>query len=159
MQKLLISSIGIAVLFAAGCSSTGKTGGDVPVASTKLPLVYRPNIQQGNVVSQEAVNQLKPGMTRSQVQYLLGTPMLVDVFHQDRWDYYYSMEEGGKVVETRRLTLRFRDDWLVEIEGDLRPSPHADPLGAPKETIYSVPDYDQGGLFSGKKRGEEESTE
>ncbi len=155
MHKLLIVPMGIALAFAAGCSSTGKTGNDVPVASSKPPLVYRPNIQQGNVVSQEAVNQLKPGMTRSQVQYLLGTPMLVDVFHQDRWDYYYSMEEGGDVVATRRLTLRFRDDWLVEIEGNLRPDPQADPMGTPKEVIYSVPDHDSGGLFSGKKGGAE----
>ncbi|AKH19885.1 outer membrane protein assembly factor BamE [Sedimenticola thiotaurini] len=152
MQKLLIYWVCGASLLLAGCSTVKDISNAIPDALNRLPLVYRPDIQQGNVVSQEAINNLKPGMSKSQVSYLLGTPMLVDVFHQDRWDYFYSMKTGNEEIKQERVTLYFVDDRLTRIEGDYRPEP-TDELIETKpedELIISVPDYtgDDQGIFS-----------
>lgn len=96
--------ITLAVLLLAGCSS-------VP------SLLYKIEIQQGNVITQEMVNKLKPGMTRSQVRFALGSPMISDAFHENRWDYLYRFEQRGKLVEQRKLTIFFEDDHLVRIDG------------------------------------------
>jgi outer membrane protein assembly factor BamE len=81
---------------------------------------YKLDIQQGNVITQEMVDKLRPGMTRSQVRYVLGTPLVVDPFHKDRWDYFYSYKKGVEAVpESRRLTLIFKDDVLHRIQGDV----------------------------------------
>jgi len=80
---------------------------------------YKPEIQQGNYVSQEMVAQVKPGMTREQVRNLLGTPLLTDIFHADRWDYVYWRETEKGKRETRKLALFFADGKLSRIEGDV----------------------------------------
>lgn len=82
---------------------------------------YRIDIQQGNVVTQEMVDKVKPGMTRQQVRFVLGTPPIVDPFHEDRWDYVYYYKKGGTVQEHRRLVLLFSGDTLKRIEGDVLP--------------------------------------
>jgi outer membrane protein assembly factor BamE len=125
MQKLLISWLFVASLLAAGCSP-----------------VYKQDIQQGNVITQEMVNKLQPGMAKSQVRYILGTPLLVDVFHQERWDYLYSMQEGGKDRQQKRIAIYFENDKLSRIEGDLRPMPEESPVEKGKENVFAVPDYD-----------------
>ena len=78
---------------------------------------YRPDIQQGNFISREMVSQLKEGMTRDQVRFVLGTPLLTDVFHNERWDYPFRMAKGNGEMTTSRLTLTFVDDKLARIEG------------------------------------------
>lgn len=152
MQKLLIYLVGGASLLLAGCSTVKDIGDAIPNALNRLPLVHRPDIQQGNVVNQDSINKLKPGMSKSQVSYLLGTPMLVDVFHQDRWDYLYSMKPGNEEVTQARVTLHFVDDRLTRIEGDYRPqgSTETTDVKPEEEVIISVPDYtgDRKGLFS-----------
>lgn len=81
--------------------------------------VYKVEVQQGNVVSQDMIDKLKPGMTRSQVRFVLGTPLVTDSFHPDRWDYYYYLRRSKeKTGETRRLTVIFKNDTLVSIQGD-----------------------------------------
>ena len=80
---------------------------------------YKPDIQQGNFVSQEMVQQLKPGMTREQVRFLLGTPLLTDIFHADRWDYVYWRETPKGKRESRKLALFFSDGKLARMEGDV----------------------------------------
>ncbi len=80
---------------------------------------YRIDIQQGNALTQDMVAKLKPGMTRSQVRFVLGTPMVQDPFHADRWDYVYLMTEGHGETRSRRLTVFFQDDQLVRVEGDV----------------------------------------
>lgn len=80
---------------------------------------YKAEIQQGNAVSQEMLGKLKPGMTPSQVRYILGTPLLVDPFHKDRWDYVHSLAKGGNQLERRRVTVVFENDRLKAIEGDV----------------------------------------
>ena len=80
--------------------------------------VYKIDVQQGNLVTQENVDKLKPGMSKSEVKMLLGTPLLNDVFHQNEWDYYFSNSRRGRVAsQPSRLTVRFKDDKLASIEG------------------------------------------
>ncbi len=83
---------------------------------------YRPDVQQGNVVTREMVDQLAPGMSRDQVRFLLGTPALVSVFHQDRWDYVYLLKRGkGSELQSRRLTVFFKDNRVAHFESDEMP--------------------------------------
>ncbi|MBA4141562.1 MAG: outer membrane protein assembly factor BamE [Nitrosospira sp.] len=97
----------VALILLAGCSS-------VP------SLLYKIEIQQGNVISQEMVDKLKPGMTRSQVRFALGSPMISDAFHDNRWDYVYRLEQRGRLIEQRQLTVYFEDDKLVSIDGSFK---------------------------------------
>lgn len=82
---------------------------------------YRIDVQQGNVLTQDMVAQLRPGLTRDQVRFLLGTPMLVDMFHADRWDYVYRLKKGrDNSVETRRFTVFFDGEGkLYRVAGDV----------------------------------------
>ena len=83
---------------------------------------YRPDVQQGNVVTKEMVDQLAAGMTRDQVRFLMGTPALVSLFHQDRWDYVYLLKRGkGSEVQSRRLTVYFKDNRVERFEADEMP--------------------------------------
>lgn len=83
---------------------------------------YRPDVQQGNVVTKEMVDQLASGMTRDQVRFLMGTPALVSVFHQDRWDYVYLLKRGkGSEVQSRRLTVFFKDNRVERFDSDDMP--------------------------------------
>ena len=78
---------------------------------------YRPDIQQGNFVSREMISQLKPGMTPDQVRFVLGTPLLSDIFHAGRWDYPFRLVKGnGEVIESR-VTVYFEDQRLARIAG------------------------------------------
>ena len=79
---------------------------------------YKPDIQQGNFLSQELLSQVKPGMTREQVRFLLGTPLLTDIFHADRWDYVYWREATDGRREQRKVALFFTDNKLTRMEGD-----------------------------------------
>lgn len=107
-----------------------------------LPFVYKMTVQQGNVLSEEQVDVLKPGMTRAQVRYLLGTPLLVDFFHGNRWDYTYTIKRGHQPIEIRRLTLHFKDDSLARIEGDLQPNPQRAAERESRQILVEVPDYE-----------------
>jgi outer membrane protein assembly factor BamE len=98
---------------AAGCNQVPMLPGIGP---------HKIDIQQGNAVTQEMVAKLQPGMTRSQVRFVLGTPLLVDPFRSDRWDYFYSYQKGGALVEERRLAVYFKDDKLIRVEGDVVPA-------------------------------------
>jgi outer membrane protein assembly factor BamE len=92
---------------------------------------YRINVQQGNALTQDMVARLKPGMTRSQVRFVLGTPVVQDAFHANRWDYLYMFTEGRKETRSRRLTVIFEDDKLLRLEGDVVGRPVGD--AAPAE--------------------------
>ena len=81
---------------------------------------YRIEIQQGNYVSQEMVSQLKLGMSKEQVRFVLGTPLVTDIFHGDRWDYvYYRKPHNSNTVERRSLAVIFVDGRLAKLEGDV----------------------------------------
>jgi outer membrane protein assembly factor BamE len=82
--------------------------------------VYRQDIQQGNLLDREQVDQVEVGMTRSQVRFLLGTPMVIDSFDSNRWDYIYSLQRGhSRKVEKRHLVVWFEGDKVTRIEEPL----------------------------------------
>ena len=93
---------------------------------------YRIDIQQGNVVTQEMVSKLKVGMTRAQVRFVLGSPLVTDMFHGDRWDYVYLMQRQGKADERRRLTVIFDGDKMATLEGDIVLTDKVEPSPAPR---------------------------
>lgn len=87
----------------------------------KFPGVYRVAVQQGNIIDQKKVDQLELGMNKRQVQFVMGSPLLNDVFHDDRWDYLYVLRRGDKTLRHRTFTLFFEGDVLVRYEGDYEP--------------------------------------
>lgn len=95
----------LVLLFITGCSS-------IP------SVLYKIDVQQGNIITQDMVDKLKPNMTKSQVRFVLGTALIGDVFHKDRWDYVYRLLQHGNLVEEYKLTVFFEDDKLVRTAGD-----------------------------------------
>ena len=91
---------------------------------TALPSIkpYKLDVQQGNVVTSKMLLQLRPGMTKSQVRFIMGTPLIQDSFHGNRWDYVYQMREGGKLKEQRRVIMDFENELLKSVRGDVVPS-------------------------------------
>ena len=83
---------------------------------------YRPDIQQGNFVSQEMLAQLKEGQTREQVKFILGTPLLTDIFHADRWDFPFYLARGNGDLTSSRVTVYFKDDKVVRFDGGNLPT-------------------------------------
>ncbi|MFT5644939.1 MAG: outer membrane protein assembly factor BamE [Janthinobacterium sp.] len=83
---------------------------------------YRPAIQQGNFVSQEMLSQLKPGMTRDQVRFVLGTPLLTDIFHAERWDYLFRLAKGNGEVTTSNVTVFFKNGKVDRYDGGNLPT-------------------------------------
>src|SRR5690606_6414943 len=73
-------------------------------------------------VTSKMMLQLKPGMTKSQVRFIMGTPLIQDSFHPDRWDYFYQMRKGGKIIEQRLVVMEFEDDKLKRVRGDVIPA-------------------------------------
>ncbi|MBM4189614.1 MAG: outer membrane protein assembly factor BamE [Betaproteobacteria bacterium] len=112
----------ILTLVLPGCSLNGNLK-DTFKDSLRNPLEliqpYKLDIPQGNVITQEMVDKLKPGMTRSQVRFVLGTPLVVDAFRTNRWDFVYTLQKGGKTLESRRVTILFDGDVLQTIEGNV----------------------------------------
>ncbi len=126
--KLLLSSLTLVSLLAlAGCS---------------FPGVYKIDIQQGNVVTQDMIDQLKPGMTRRQVRFIMGNPLITDTFHANRWDYLYSIQPGGRQRYQERVSLVFgSDDQLIGLAGDFMPGVSRDQaiLGENGEPTSATP--------------------
>lgn len=85
------------------------------------------DIQQGNVVSQDVIAKLEPGMSRSQVKFLLGSPLVSDMFHADRWDYKYQYYKNGRLVSDALLTVYFKEDRMTHYEGSVLPDRQAKP--------------------------------
>ena len=119
MLKILLSIFILCCTLLAGCGSS---------APALKP--FKMDIQQGNVVTSKMLLQLKPGMTKSQVRFIMGTPLIVDSFHKDRWDYFYQMRQAGKIVEQRRVILDFEKELLTKVRGDVVPQ---GTLGAAKD--------------------------
>ncbi|MGF6275091.1 outer membrane protein assembly factor BamE [Massilia sp. UYP11] len=103
---------------------------------------YRPDIQQGNFVSQEMLNQLKAGQTRDQVRFLLGSPLLMDAFHADRWDYPFYLARGNGELTTSRVTVFFKNDVVERFEGGNLPSEreYIDRIAGPVKVAKAKPD-------------------
>lgn len=117
MRSILFPLFIVCSTLIVGCGSS------VPVIRP-----FKMDIQQGNVVTSKMLLQLRPGMTKSQVKFIMGTPLVVDSFHTNRWDYFYQLRQAGKVVEQRRVILDFEKDLLARVRGDVVPqgTPGAD---------------------------------
>jgi outer membrane protein assembly factor BamE len=114
-MRIPLTVIVCAALLISGCS----------FKRPKLPRVHKLTVQQGNVITQRMMDQLKPGMTRSQVSFIMGEPVFRNSFNDNRWDYIYTIELPG-VFETRQVvSLFFVDDVLAYFTGDLAPSSEA----------------------------------
>ncbi|MCI0400796.1 MAG: outer membrane protein assembly factor BamE [Gammaproteobacteria bacterium] len=138
------------ILLLSGCLRDSNDTFRIPLVHK---LVYKVDIQQGNVVTQDMLARLRPGMDKSQVSFIMGTPLLVDSFHSDRWDYYYSYEKGGGGREQRSVCLIFADDKLVAVEGDVTPATGALKPSENTETMVIVPNLPRReGLVAGLLR-------
>lgn len=109
---------------------------------------YRPDIQQGNFVSQEMLSQLKVGQTRDQVKFILGTPLMTDAFHANRWDYPFYLARGNGELTKARVTVYFKDDKVEKFDGGNLPTEKeyiARIAGPAKEAAKEAPKKEEAG--------------
>lgn len=118
MQKILISVL--ILPFITACSDWS-----MPSIPDGIPeVVHKITIQQGNIVNQAMINKLRPGMEKRQVRFIMGSPMINDTFHENRWDYVYRIHRSTHdVTENTRVSLFFEGNKLARIQGDMRPLP------------------------------------
>lgn len=119
----------LAITSIAGCNSYG------------FPGVYRINVEQGNIVTMDMLDQLKPGMTTRQVRYILGTPLIEDPFRTDRWEYLYMIRNGENTLAESRLSVYFENDKLTHFTSSVPPSGQET---AEEETASENTDEDNG---------------
>ena len=108
-----LSRVWVTVVCAAACGLT---------ACSSLVTPYRPEVVQGNFVSREQVQALRPGMPRQMVRDVLGTPLVTSLFHADRWDYAFTIKRQGAEPQQRRFSVFFKGDALDRVEGDPLPT-------------------------------------
>ena len=121
MTQYLVRRIALTSFVVLALSACGSFNG----ASNRLVSVvtpYKIDIVQGNFVSREQADALKPGMSRAQVRDILGTPLVTSLFHSDRWEYVFTLKRPKTEVQTRKLTVFFNGDTLERAEGDEMPS-------------------------------------
>lgn len=143
-SRAVVVALAAAVLALSGCATRNELGETKAAAAASAPAVpasgtqvttvttlqkflgifspYRPVIQQGNFISEEMVAQLKPGMTREQVRFILGTPLLTDLFHGERWDYPFRLDKGNGEVVSSRVVVFFKDGKVERFEGGNLPT-------------------------------------
>ncbi len=123
LARLLICSL---LLMAASCS----------LPRISIPRVFKITIQQGNLISQEMIDQLKPGMTRTQVAFVMGEPVARNTFNEDRWDYIYTVVVPGVYQDEKRMSLYFENEVLAYFTGDFAPT-GSDSDPEPQDTTSS----------------------
>lgn len=123
LARLLICSL---LLMAASCS----------LSRISIPRVFKITIQQGNLISQEMIDQLKPGMTRTQVAFVMGEPVARNTFNEDRWDYIYTVVVPGVYSDEKRMSLYFENEVLAYFTGDFAPT-ESDSDPEPQDTTSS----------------------
>ena len=117
-KRLCLTLLALGTLGLGGCSSLN--GASARIAGIVSP--YKSDIVQGNVVTREQLALVKPGMQKAQVRDLLGTALLVSVFHADRWDYVFTLKRQGVPSQARKVSLFFKNDLLDRTEADELPS-------------------------------------
>ena len=105
MKRYLITSLFIALT--SGCSTIG---------SLSFPAVHKIEVQQGNLITDEMVDLLRPGLTQRQVQYVMGTPLVIDTFNPNHWDYVYQYRFSDGAIEERKLRVIFDQGRVVSID-------------------------------------------
>lgn len=119
----LLGLVGAAsVLVLSGCSTWREGRMASPETLFGLLKPYRMEVVQGNVVTQEVMAQIQPGLGRAQVRDILGTPLLADVFHENRWDYVFTIARQGVPAQQRKVSVFFKDDVVERFEADALPS-------------------------------------
>jgi outer membrane protein assembly factor BamE len=118
LRSFCLSLTGLMLVVLTACGSLDQASNRV--ASVITP--YKIDIVQGNFVSREQAEALKQGMSRLQVREILGTPLLVSIFHADRWDYVFTFKRQGVEPQSRRVTVFFDGDRLTKVEADALPS-------------------------------------
>ncbi len=103
LMRLVLSALFAAAALAAGC-------------------VHKIDIQQGNVVVADQLAKVKPGMSRPEVRQILGTPLLADAFHANRWDYWFYNEKKGREIERNKISIHFESDKVVRVDGAAPPA-------------------------------------
>jgi len=139
MAKILII---VAVITALGGCSFRMP--DLSMPKFKIPRVHKITVQQGNVITQDMIDRLQPGMTRSQVAFIMGEPVIRNTFNSDRWDYIYTVEVPGYFNQTQRLSVFYENDLLAYFTGDYAPSSAREEMTAEAEPPDSDTDT-QGG--------------
>ena len=136
MKNLMISALSITLLGGCGLSN-------LKFPEVKIPRVYKIPVQQGNVITQEMVNRLKPGMTRNQVSFVMGDTVLQDPFERNRWVYLYTLEVPDFFNQQLKMVLDFEDDLLTTISGDLAPIAEAAEQSTETDAQASLSDEDE----------------
>jgi outer membrane protein assembly factor BamE len=131
MKKILITIFLLSLPLLTGCANW-----------ENFTLVHSPDIEQGNIVTPEMVALLEPGMSKRQVRFALGSPMLIDVFHEQRWDYLLSIKRRNEPLEIKKFSVYFNGDNLSRYEGDIKPAANVETAQEKKEILVSVPDYE-----------------
>ncbi len=129
LPRLTLMLLGAVLV--SGCSFS--------LPSLKIPRVHKISVQQGNVITQEMIDRLKPGMTRNQVAYIMGEPVIRNTFDEDRWDYLYTIDVPGVFSQSIHVTLFFENEVLAYFTGDLAPSEAAEPTD---DTVAAVANPD-----------------
>lgn len=117
-----VAVLGALMLALSGCSSMRNSALSSPETLFGLLKPYRMEVVQGNVVTQEVMAQIQPGLGRTQVRDILGTPLLTDIFHADRWDYVFTIARQGIEPQQRRVSIFFKNDVVERFEADKLPS-------------------------------------
>ena len=104
-----------------------------------LPFVHKIDVQQGNVITQDMVGQLRKGMDKKKVQFVMGSPIILDTFNNTRWDYIYTFQHRGGTIEKRRITLVFVDDKLDRVDGNVTPAKGEIEVDVHQDTTVDVP--------------------
>jgi outer membrane protein assembly factor BamE len=152
MRKSFITLLIFTIAAQIGCARNTKPDTDREPMLSNLPFVYKMPVQQGNIITKDMLDQLQMGMSKAEVRFLLGTPMLTDIFHSDRWDYTYTMRRGHEPMEKKPLTLFFdEEDRLTRIQGFVPTDPGQGIPGENNpELVVKVPDWEGEPGFIGR---------
>jgi outer membrane protein assembly factor BamE len=142
----------IVLLAGSGCSMKMPS-----MEGVEIPGVYRLDVPQGNVIKDEDLRKLERGMSKRKVRFLLGTPAIVDVFNQERWDYIYLYRTGGGDETRRTVSVYFADERLERIAGDFDPDSGPANTLAARERVVDVPKGRGDGSILGKLLGTREA--
>ena len=124
----------------------------INIVTKFLPETYRQDVSQGNEITPEMLLEIKPGLNKSQVRFVLGTPLIQDSFHKDRWDYIYVIRKEGKFIESRHLVLTFKKDMLVNLTGDLIDRNEAIKVKEAEKPFGTVKEWDEETLTEEQKK-------
>lgn len=146
MGKLLTFSLIGASALLVGCETVNQVTNVIPDSLNEWSIVHKRTIQQGSVLTAEGMESLQPGMSKDEVKIALGSPALVDVFHQDRWDYIYWLQKPREEPQRKTLSIYFVDDLVDRIEGDYELTEEDE--ARDQRVVVTVPDYEEKGIVS-----------